>query len=64
MGMESLDMVKRYPKQVKLNATVSKPGSNWTYGFRTLVGKTPVNLVWYAKGIIKNKWFHVLPKRI
>lgn len=46
-----------------LNATVSTPGSNWVYGARTLINATPVNPVWHAKGVIRNKWWHLLPRR-
>lgn len=44
-------------------AIVSTPGRNWTYGAKTLINRTPVNPVWHAKGVIKNKWWFLLPKR-
>jgi hypothetical protein len=46
-----------------LSATAIAPGRTWFYGSTTLSGVLPLNPVWYAKGVVKNKWFHLLPRR-
>jgi len=38
-------------------------GNSWTYGSTSMSGSFLVNPVWYAKGVIKSKWWYLIPKR-
>ena len=38
-------------------------GNIWNYGATTLQGSFVVNPTWYAKGIVKSKWWYQIPKR-
>ncbi|MCG7501719.1 FG-GAP-like repeat-containing protein [Tenacibaculum sp. Mcav3-52] len=35
----------------------------WEYGNTVMLNEAPYNPVWYAKGVLKNKWWYTLPKR-
>tara|TARA_B110000091_G_C13463761_1_gene329244 strand:+ start:187 stop:351 length:165 start_codon:yes stop_codon:yes gene_type:complete len=46
-----------------LKQVISTPGKNWSFGSNLLNNSVPVNPVWHVKGLVKNKWYHVLSKR-